>query len=62
MSAPGINELPKVATDFKSELEGFKVDQLKNTDTNEKIVLPTAEGKFITNQSTFFYCLFIFII
>lgn len=45
MAAPALNELPKVATDLKSQLEGFQVDKLKNTEVNEKIVLPTAEGE-----------------
>ena len=42
-SAPALKDLPRVAGDFKSELEGFKTDNLKNADTKEKIVLPTAE-------------------
>lgn len=31
--------------DIKSELEGFNVDNMKKTDTKEKIILPTAEGR-----------------
>lgn len=49
MSAPKLEDLPKVAVDLKSQLEGFSTDQLKNTDTQEKVVLPTAEGKRITS-------------
>lgn len=41
---PALKDLPKVAGDLKSELEGFKTDKLKNADTQEKIVLPSAEG------------------
>lgn len=43
-AAPALKDLPRVTGDFKSELEGFKTDNLKNTDTQEKIVLPSAEG------------------
>jgi len=43
MAAPALKDLPKVAVDLKSQLEGFKTDNLKNTDTQEKIILPTAE-------------------
>lgn len=43
--APALKDLPRVAGDFKSELEGFKPGSLKNTDTQEKMVLPSAEGK-----------------
>lgn len=45
-SAPSLKDLPRVAGDFKSELEGFKTDSLKNANTQEKIVLPSAQGKF----------------
>lgn len=45
--APKLKDLPKVAGDLKNELEGFKTTCLKNADTQEKIVLPTAEGTFI---------------
>lgn len=43
-ACPPLKDLPKVAGDFKSELEGFKTTCLKNADTQEKIILPTAEG------------------
>lgn len=41
---PALKDLPKVAIDLKSQLEGFSPESLKNTDTQEKIILPTAEG------------------
>lgn len=44
--APSLKDLPRVAVDFKTELEGFKTDNLKNADTMEKIILPSAEGKY----------------
>ncbi|KAG5891950.1 hypothetical protein JTB14_002224 [Gonioctena quinquepunctata] len=40
---PSLKDLPKVAGDLKSELEGFKSSNLKNADTQEKVVLPSAE-------------------
>lgn len=46
MSAPKLEDLPKVADDLKSQLEHFSTDKLKDTVTNEKIVLPTAEGTY----------------
>jgi Thymosin beta-4 family len=45
MAAPALKDLPKVAVDLKSQLEGFDQDKLKNADTQEKIVLPSAEGE-----------------
>lgn len=44
MAAPALKDCPKVAIDLKSQLEGFSTDNLKNTDTCEKIILPSAEG------------------
>lgn len=44
MSAPKLEDLPKVAIDLKTQLEGFTPDKLKDTVTQEKIILPTAEG------------------
>lgn len=44
MSTPKLEDLPKVAVDLKSQLEGFTPDKLKDTVTQEKIILPTAEG------------------
>lgn len=44
MSAPKLEDLPKVAEVFKSELESFKDgNNLKGTVTQEKNHLPTAE-------------------
>lgn len=43
--APALKDLPRVAGDLKSELEGFKTGNLKNADTQEKIILPSAEGE-----------------
>jgi len=39
---PTLENLPKVDADFKSELEKFS-NNLKPTNTQEKVVLPTAE-------------------
>lgn len=44
MSAPKLQDLPKVSDDFKSQLEG-QIENLKDVITEEKIVLPTAEGE-----------------
>nr|XP_014099388.2 thymosin beta [Bactrocera oleae]XP_014099389.2 thymosin beta [Bactrocera oleae]XP_036232581.1 thymosin beta [Bactrocera oleae] len=43
MASPALKDLPKVAENLKSQLEGFNTDKLKNASTHEKIVLPTAE-------------------
>ncbi|XP_052120692.1 thymosin beta isoform X2 [Frankliniella occidentalis] len=43
MSSPSLNELPKVAVDLKSQLEGFNPSNMKHAVTQEKTVLPTAE-------------------
>lgn len=45
MAAPALKDLPKVAVDLKSQLESFSPDSLKNASTEEKALLPTAEGK-----------------
>lgn len=47
MSAPKLEDLPKVADDLKTQLESFNSDKLKDTVTQEKIVLPTAEGSYL---------------
>lgn len=46
MTTPGSpkNSIPN---ELKSQLEGFNHNKMKKADTNEKIVLPTAEGKVI---------------
>lgn len=46
MASPALKDLPKVAETLKSQLETFNPDKLKNANTQEKIILPTAEGKF----------------
>lgn len=71
MSNPSLKDLPKVALDLKSELEGFNHGCMKKAATAEKNVLPSAEGKFIprsefspylrlntgtTNNPVFFSC------
>lgn len=43
MSSPAKEELPKIASDLKTELE--QEHQLKPADTEEKVVLPSKEGK-----------------
>jgi hypothetical protein len=45
MSA-SLKDLPKVNVDLKSELEGFKTGSMKKAETQEKNVLPTAEGMY----------------
>lgn len=47
MAAPALKDLPKVAVDLKSQLETFSPEKLKDTETLEKNVLPTAEGKLL---------------
>ncbi|KAF0311058.1 Thymosin beta [Amphibalanus amphitrite] len=42
-TSPTLKDLPKVAPNVKSELEGFTPDKLKHTETQEKVVLPTKE-------------------
>ncbi|PBC32553.1 Thymosin beta-a [Apis cerana cerana] len=43
MSSPSLKDLPKVALDLKSELEGFNHGCMKKASTAEKNVLPSAE-------------------
>lgn len=45
MASPALKDLPKVAVDLKSQLESFSTESLKNASTEEKTLLPTAEGK-----------------
>lgn len=45
---PALKDLPKVANDLKSQLESFNTGCLRDVDTNEKIVLPSAEGSFLS--------------
>jgi hypothetical protein len=42
--SPSLKDLPKVNLDLKSELEGFQTVTMKKAETQEKNVLPTAEG------------------
>lgn len=55
MAAPALKDLPKVAIDLKSQLEGFSTDKLKNIDTQEKIILPSAEGRFWSTLAKWFF-------
>lgn len=43
--SPSLKDLPKVADDLKSQLEGFKHDGMKHAATHEKNILPTADGE-----------------
>lgn len=46
MASPvALKDLPKVDMDLKSQLESFSPKNLKNASTEEKCVLPTAEGE-----------------
>lgn len=45
MASPCLKDLPKVDMDLKSQLESFSPTALKSASTEEKGVLPTAEGK-----------------
>lgn len=49
---PALKDLPKVAGDLKSELEGFSSSKLKNAETQEKIILPSAEGNYPLKNKT----------
>lgn len=44
VQSPTLEELPKVQSDLKSQLEHFDQQSLKNIEPQEKVVLPTAEG------------------
>lgn len=48
MASPALKDLPKVDMDLKSQLETFSPKNLKIASTEEKCVLPTAEGKFLS--------------
>lgn len=50
---PALKDLPKVAVDLKSQLEGFNTSCLRDVDTNEKIILPSAEGTILKNFTAF---------
>lgn len=53
MAAPSLKDLPKVAVDLKSQLESFSSESLKNANTEEKVLLPTLEGKKFLSLSKF---------
>lgn len=56
MATPALKDLPKVDMDLKSQLETFSPKNLKNASTEEKCVLPSAEGNyFFFLSSTFYY-------
>lgn len=67
VGSPTLENLPKVDADLKSELEQFKPELMKKASTQEKIVLPSAEGiivniiykyiKYITGIFTFSFAL-----
>jgi hypothetical protein len=40
-----MKDYKKVDSDLKSQLESFNTEQLSKADTQEKVILPTAEGK-----------------
>lgn len=44
-ATPALKDLPKVDVDLKSQLESFSPTALKSASTEEKCLLPTAEGK-----------------
>ena len=46
VQTPSLEELPKVQSDLKSQLEQFDTQSLKNIEPQEKVVLPTAEGDY----------------
>lgn len=45
MATPALKDLPKVDVDLKSQLESFSPTALKSASTEEKCLLPSAEGK-----------------
>lgn len=47
VQTPTLEELPKVQSDLKDQLEHFNPETLKNVDPQEKVVLPTAEGAYL---------------
>lgn len=53
IQTPTLEELPKVQSDLKSQLEQFDTQSLKNIEPQEKVVLPTAEGKQIILANNF---------
>lgn len=43
-TATSVKDYKKVGVDLKTQLESFNTENLSKADTQEKIVLPTAEG------------------
>lgn len=56
--SPSLKDLPKVNTDLKSQLECFNQKNLKDVDTLEKNILPSAQGMFV---SVYIYITFNFL-
>lgn len=44
-TATALKDYKKVGADLKTQLESFNTENLSKADTQEKIVLPTAEGE-----------------
>ena len=42
-----LKDLPKVPDTLKTQLEGFNPEQMKHAATQEKNVLPSAEGNVV---------------
>lgn len=51
MATPALKDLPKVDETLKSQLEGFSTNRLSHTETQEKVVLPSAEGEWKKKSS-----------
>jgi hypothetical protein len=52
--SPSLKDLPKVAVDLKSQLEGFNPENMKAVETAEKNILPTAQGYLLIKRPYFF--------
>lgn len=46
-ASPSLKDLPKVDNNLKSQLESFNQENLKDVNTLEKNILPSAQGKKI---------------
>ena len=55
MATPALKDLPKVDVDLKSQLESFSPTALKSASTEEKCLLPTAEGKNMEINANLLY-------
>lgn len=69
--SPALKDLPKVSDDLKTQLEAFNHEQMKHADTQEKVILPSAEGMlvliyrdisffFVLSVSFFCFCFLLF--